>query len=114
MAVCANCLGFLPETGTNPRQFARSRARRRGSSAACNCWPRGAGALLSHGTAAWRWRIIPAGPSVMQLAVPQPRTAPAGVALHQSGRLRASDTTLNGRFPTTTTGPRTLLDLATR
>ena len=38
----------------------------------------GEGALLSHGTAAWRWRIIPAPPSVMQLAVPQPRTAPGG------------------------------------
>ena len=73
----------------------------------------GEGALLSHGTAAWRWRIIPAPPSVMQLAVPQPRTAPAGVALHQCGRLRADDVTLNGRFPTTTVA-RTLLDLATR
>jgi hypothetical protein len=73
----------------------------------------GEGALLSHGTAAWRWRIIPAAPSVMQLAVPQPRTAPAGVALHQSGRLRADDVTHNGRFPTTTVA-RTLLDLATR
>ena len=59
----------------------------------------GEGALLSHGTAAWRWRIIPAPPSVMQLAVPQPRTPPAGVALHQCGRLRADDVTLNGRFP---------------
>jgi hypothetical protein len=35
----------------------------------------GEGALLSHGTAAWRWRIIPAPPSVIQLAVPRPRTA---------------------------------------
>jgi very-short-patch-repair endonuclease len=73
----------------------------------------GAGALLSHGTAAWRWRIIPAPPSVMQLAVPQPRTAPAGVTLHESGRLRPDDATLNGRFRSTTV-PRTLLDLATR
>jgi hypothetical protein len=73
----------------------------------------GEGALLSHGTAAWRWRIIAAPPSVMQLAVPQPRTAPAGVTLHQSARLRPGDTTLNGRFPTTAV-PRTLLDLATR
>ena len=72
----------------------------------------GDGALLTHGTAAWRWRIIAAPPSVMQLAVPQPRTAPAGVSLHESGRLRADDVTHNGRFPTTTV-PRTLLDLAT-
>jgi Protein of unknown function (DUF559) len=49
----------------------------------------------------------------MQLAVPQPRTAPADVALHQSGRLRADDGTRNGRFLTTTVA-RTLLDLATR
>jgi very-short-patch-repair endonuclease len=73
----------------------------------------GDGALLSHGTAAWRWRIIPAPPSVMQLAVPQPRTAPAGVTVHESGRLRPDDLTHNGRFPTTSV-PRTLLDLATR
>ena len=73
----------------------------------------GEGALLSHGTAAWRWRIIPAPPSVMQLAVPQPRTAPAGVTLHRSARLRPDDVTHTGRFPTTTVA-RTLLDLATR
>ena len=73
----------------------------------------GDGAVLSHGTAAWRWRLIPAPPSVMQLAVPQPRTALAGVVLHRSGRLRADDVTHNGRFPTTTVA-RTLLDLATR
>src|SRR3954467_5024298 len=72
----------------------------------------GNGALLSHGTAAWRWRIIPAPPSVMQLAVPRPRTAPAGVTFHESARLRADDTTTNAGFPTTSV-PRTLLDLAT-
>jgi hypothetical protein len=31
----------------------------------------GEGALLTHGTAAWRWRIIPAPPSLMQLALPR-------------------------------------------
>jgi predicted transcriptional regulator of viral defense system len=71
----------------------------------------GEGALLSHGTAAWRWRIIAAPPSVMQLAVPQPRTAPMGVRLVVSRRLRPGDSTHNGRFPTTSV-PRTLLDLA--
>jgi very-short-patch-repair endonuclease len=71
----------------------------------------GDGALLSHGTAAWRWRIIPAPPSLMQLSVPQPRTDPAGVTLHESGRLRPGDITHNAGFPTTTV-PRTLLDLA--
>ena len=37
----------------------------------------GDGALLSHGTAAWRWRIIPAPPSVIALAVPRTRAATA-------------------------------------
>ena len=72
----------------------------------------GASALLSHGTAAWRWRIIPAPPSVITLAVPRRRTI-EGLTLHVSGRYRAGDTTHNGRFPTTSV-PRTLLDLATR
>jgi very-short-patch-repair endonuclease len=72
----------------------------------------GEGALLSHGTAAWRWRIIPASPSVITLAVPRHR-AVDGVQLHVSGRLRPGDITTNGRFPTTTV-PRTLLDLAAR
>jgi hypothetical protein len=72
----------------------------------------GEGALLSHGTAAWRWRIIPAPPSVMQLAIPRHREV-GGLSLHVSGRYRAGDVTVNGRFPSTTVA-RTLLDLATR
>jgi very-short-patch-repair endonuclease len=72
----------------------------------------GDGALLSHGTAAWRWRIIPALPSVITLVVPRPRTV-EGLKLHVSGNLRKDDITLNGRFRSTTV-PRTLLDLATR
>jgi very-short-patch-repair endonuclease len=72
----------------------------------------GEGAILSHGTAAWRWRIIPAPPSVMQLAVPGHRVV-EGLELHVSRQLRPDDTTTDGRFPTTTV-PRTLLDLATR
>jgi very-short-patch-repair endonuclease len=72
----------------------------------------GHGALLSHGTAAWRWRIIPAPPSVITLAAPRHR-AVEGVQLHVLGRLRSDDTTHNGRFPTTTVA-RTLLDLAAR
>ena len=73
----------------------------------------GEGALLSHGTAAWRWRIIPAPPSVMQLALPRDHAQMEGVTLFVSRNLRADDVTLNGRFPSTTPA-RTLLDLATR
>jgi very-short-patch-repair endonuclease len=73
----------------------------------------GDGALLSHGTAAWRWRIIPAPPSVIQLAVPRARVGPSGVVLFESRRLLDGDVTLNGRFRSTTPA-RTLLDLATR
>jgi hypothetical protein len=47
----------------------------------------GEGALLSHGTAAWRWRIIPAPPSVMQLAVPRAREGLHGVMLVEGRRL---------------------------
>jgi very-short-patch-repair endonuclease len=72
----------------------------------------GEGALLSHGTAAWRWRIIPAPPSVITLAVPRRRTV-EGLKLHISENMRPGDTTQNGRFPTTSVA-RTLLDLATR
>jgi very-short-patch-repair endonuclease len=73
----------------------------------------GDGALLSHGTAAWRWRIIPAPPSLIQLAVPRARARLAGVLLVEGRRLRPGDVTINGRFPSTTPA-RTLLDLATR
>jgi very-short-patch-repair endonuclease len=72
----------------------------------------GDGAVLSHGTAAWRWHIIAAPPRTIELAVPRDRKAPPGLALHRS-KLRADDLTLNARFPSTSV-PRTLLDLATR
>ncbi len=73
----------------------------------------GEGAVLSHGTAAWRWRLIPAPPSVMQLAVPRARSAIAGVTIHLSLRLRPTDLTHHRNLPTTTVS-RTLLDLAAR
>ena len=44
----------------------------------------GEGALLSHATAAWRWRIIPAPPSVMQLALPRDHAQMEGVTLFVS------------------------------
>jgi len=73
----------------------------------------GDGALLSHGTAAWRWRIIPAPPSVITLATPRRRGAMPGLEVFDSARLRPGDITHRGRFATTTVA-RTLLDLATR
>jgi very-short-patch-repair endonuclease len=73
----------------------------------------GEGALLSHATAAWRWRIIPAPPSLMQLALPRAHAPMEGLTLFVSRNLRADDITHNGRFPSTTPA-RTLLDLATR
>jgi predicted transcriptional regulator of viral defense system len=73
----------------------------------------GDGAVLSHGTAAWRWRIIAAPPSMITLATPRRHVAVAGLEVFASARLRPGDCTHNGRFPTTTVA-RTLLDLATR
>jgi very-short-patch-repair endonuclease/predicted transcriptional regulator of viral defense system len=72
----------------------------------------GDGAVLSHGTAAWRWRIIPAPPTTLELTVPRPRKPPAGITLFQS-QLRPDDLALTAQFPSTSV-PRTLLDLATR
>jgi very-short-patch-repair endonuclease len=72
----------------------------------------GDGAVLSHGTAAWRWRIIPAQPVTIELAVPTRRGGPSEIVLHR-GRFRANDVVNAGRFPTTSV-PRTLLDLAAR
>lgn len=69
-------------------------------------------AFLSHGTAAWRWEIIPAPPRIIEIGVPYSRTI-RGIALHQPGALRPGDVVHNGRFPTTSVA-RTLLDLATR
>jgi very-short-patch-repair endonuclease len=73
----------------------------------------GDGALISHGTAAWRWRIISAPPSMIELSLPRDRAEIEAVRLFVSGRLRGEDVTLNGRFRSTTVA-RTLLDLATR
>jgi len=72
----------------------------------------GDGTVLSHGSAAWRWQLIPAPPTRIELAVPWPRKAPPGLSFFES-RLRADDLILDARFPRTSV-PRTLLDLATR
>jgi very-short-patch-repair endonuclease len=60
----------------------------------------GPGAFLSHGTAAWRWQIIPAPPIAVEVRTPRDR-----------GVLGPGDVVDNGRFRSTSV-PRTLLDLA--
>jgi very-short-patch-repair endonuclease len=72
----------------------------------------GDGVVLTHGTAAWRWNLIPAPPTAIELAVPVHRKAPPGLRLFES-RFRPGDLSLEAPFPTTSV-PRTLLDLATR
>jgi very-short-patch-repair endonuclease len=72
----------------------------------------GEGALLSHGTAAWRWHLIPAPPVAIELSVRRGKPAPRGLTLHEGGRLRPADITTTAPFRTTSV-PRTLLDLAT-
>ena len=61
----------------------------------------GPGAFLSHGTAAWRWQIIPAPPIKIE------------VGLSRRHALLPGDVVWNGRFRSTSV-PRTLLDLAAR
>jgi very-short-patch-repair endonuclease len=73
----------------------------------------GPGAFLSHGTAAWRWRIISAPPLAVEVSAPHRRSAGPGITLHRHGVLRPGDIVHNGRFPTTSVA-RTLLDLAVR
>jgi very-short-patch-repair endonuclease len=73
----------------------------------------GAGATLSHGTAAWRWKLIPAPPIAVELTVPRCRKSAQGLTLFESDRLRPTDLTHNGPFPSTSV-PRTILDLAAR
>jgi very-short-patch-repair endonuclease len=74
----------------------------------------GRGAMLARGTAEWRWRVIPAPPTHIELSVPRYRRGQlAGVELIRHGPLRPGDVTWNGRFRSTSV-ERTLLDLAAR
>jgi hypothetical protein len=40
-------------------------------------------AVLSHGTAAWRWRIVSAPPVAIEVSVPHRRAQADGIALHR-------------------------------
>ena len=73
----------------------------------CALFAAGPGAFLSHGTAAWRWKLIPAPPTTIEVSARDRR------GTHRHGLLHPGDVVHNGRFPTTSVA-RTLLDLAAR
>jgi very-short-patch-repair endonuclease len=73
----------------------------------------GDGAILSHGTAAWRWRIIRAAPARIELSVPHRRAPLDGVTLFRPRALRSDDVVVD-RGVRITSLPRTALDLAVR
>jgi hypothetical protein len=62
----------MPSIAACMRRWRPNCAPRKGTSWP-PCWPRAKGALLSHATAAWRWRIVPAPPSLVTLAVARRR-----------------------------------------
>jgi hypothetical protein len=69
----------------------------------------GAGAALSHTTAAWAWRLIETEPTRIHLTVPGRRRSLPEVRIHHSRRVEATE---HNGLPVTTVS-RTLLDLAT-
>jgi predicted transcriptional regulator of viral defense system len=85
----------------------RSEGRRLAAVLAC-----GAGAVLSHRSAAAHWGLLPTGATRIDVTIP--RTARAGdakIRLHHSRSLIACDTTTHQGIPITSVA-RTLLDLA--
>ena len=73
----------------------------------------GPGAFLSHGTAAWRWRLVPAPGVMTEVSTPHGRRATGNLVVHRSGVLRPGDVVWNGRFRSASVA-RTLLDLGVR
>jgi predicted transcriptional regulator of viral defense system len=71
----------------------------------------GPGALLSHGSAAWLWRISRYGPEPLAVTSPVPRKPRPPIRLHHSRILVDADQALEERIPVTAL-PRTLLDCA--
>jgi hypothetical protein len=68
----------------------------------------GAGAALSHATAAWWWGLIPDQPSLIDVSAWSRAKSVAGIVVH---RRRRFATTRHNRFPITTVA-QTLLDFA--
>jgi hypothetical protein len=82
--------------------------------ALAGCFAAGAGAVLSHRSAARAWRLdLPASSGVEVTVSPRHsgRAPLPGVTVHRSGTLRGSDRTAVGVLPVTTVA-RTLADLA--
>jgi hypothetical protein len=70
----------------------------------------GAGAVLSHGTAASHWGIRSSGGSWIDVATPRAQRPRRGIRFHRTS-LPKDEVTVNDGIPTTTV-PRTLFDLA--
>jgi hypothetical protein len=70
----------------------------------------GPGAVLSHGTAAWWWRLLEREPAVIDVSAPGRHGSIDGVRVHHP---RLIEGTHSRRLPVTTV-PRTLLDAAAR
>jgi len=72
----------------------------------------GPGAVLSHGSAAALWRILPAPPGPVEVLRPGARRdGPAGVRVHRTQDIPPDETIVHRGVPATTPA-RTLLDLA--
>lgn len=70
----------------------------------------GPGAVLSHHTAAWWWRLLEPEPRVIDVSAPGRHSSLDGVRVHHP---RMIEGTRTRRLPVTTV-PRTLLDVASR
>lgn len=71
----------------------------------------GAGALLSHRSAAWLWGLVKGWPAPFEVTTPVPRKAREPILIHHSRILTADDRALGEGIPATAL-PRTLLDCA--
>jgi hypothetical protein len=71
----------------------------------------GPGALLSHYSAAWLWRLSPTQPIPIHVTTPIPRGKRPPIRIHRSSTLTADDRALRDRIPVTSVA-RTLLDQA--
>lgn len=71
----------------------------------------GDGAVLSHGSAAWLWGLLPTFPRPPHVTVPQRGHPKASARIHHSTILEGADLAVYEEIPTTAV-PRTHLDLA--